>query len=174
MTNPQRVAAEALSFRSAVTDDIPALQRLYAQLIPDEEPTGDDMRETLERILADPDDGEIVVCDFGGAVVATCQLIVYDNLVRTPYKKAMIDSVIVDEHHRHHGIGSLMMAWSIDELKRRGCSKIIVATGFNRHDAHAMYSKLDFEHFGHSFILTCKSHETPVSPPGRRPARVKA
>jgi len=174
MAIPQRVAAEALSFRSAVADDIPALQALYAQLVPDEEPTGDDMRATLERVLADPDDGEIVVCDFRGAVVATCQLIVYDNLVRTPYKKAMIDSVVVDEHHRHHGIGSAMMAWSIDELKRRGCSKIIVATAFMRREAHEMYGKLGFEHFGHSFIMTCKSHETSVAPPGRRPATAKA
>lgn len=173
MTNPQRIAAEALSFRSAVVADIPALQALYSQLVPDEEPTGDDMRETLLRVLDDPDDGEIVVCDYQSRVVATCQLIVYDNLVRTPYKKAMIDSVVVDEAHRHHGIGSEMMAWSIAELKRRGCSKIIVATAFTRREAHEMYDKLGFDHFGHSFIMTCKSHETPVSPPGRRPTRVK-
>ncbi|HEY4134002.1 MAG TPA: GNAT family N-acetyltransferase [Alphaproteobacteria bacterium] len=172
MTHPQRIAAEAMSFRAAVVADIPALQRLYGELIPDEEPTGDDMQATLARILADPDDGEIVVCELDGEVVATCQLIVYDNLVRTPYKKAMIDSVVVEERCRHRGIGSAMMAWSLEELRRRGCSKIIVATGFTRRDAHEMYSKLGFEHFGHSFIMTCKGEDVPVTLPGRRPARV--
>ncbi|MFN4282070.1 MAG: GNAT family N-acetyltransferase [Alphaproteobacteria bacterium] len=174
MSAPQRIAAEALSFRSAEPADIRALQDLYAQLIPDEEPTGDDMRATLERILADPDDGEIVVCEMKGKVVATCQLIVYDNLVRTPYKKAMIDSVVVDQDHRHHGIGTAMMIWSVEELKRRHCSKIIVSTAFTRVEAHAMYAKLGFDHTGHSFILTCKAHETPIAPPGRRPAAIKA
>jgi GNAT superfamily N-acetyltransferase len=85
----------------------------------------------------------------------------------------MIDSVIVDENHRHHGIGTSMMVWSVEELKRRHCSKIIVSTAFTRHDAHAMYSKLGFDHTGHSFIMSCKSHETAVPPPGRRPTRVK-
>ena len=173
MINPMRIAAEAMSFRSATLADIPALQDLYAQLIPDEEPTGDDMRATLERILADPDDGEIVVCEVGGQVVATCQLIVYDNLVRTPYKKAMIDSVVVDESHRHHGIGSAMMAWSVDELERRHCSKIIVSTAFSRVEAHAMYNKLGFDHTGHSFIMTCKAHDAPAAL-GRKPATAKA
>lgn len=173
MINPMRIAAEAMSFRSAILADIPALQDLYAQLIPDEEPTGDDMRATLERILADPDDGEIVVCEMNGKVVATCQLIVYDNLVRTPYKKAMIDSVVVDKNHRHHGIGTAMMVWSVEELKRRHCSKIIVSTAFARVEAHEMYSKLGFDHTGHSFIMSCKAHEAPALP-GRAPAAAKA
>lgn len=173
MISPMRIAAEAMRFRSAILADIPALQDLYAQLIPDEEPTGDDMRATLERILADPDDGEIVVCEIDGQVVATCQLIVYDNLVRTPYKKAMIDSVVVDEGHRHHGIGSAMMAWSVEELRRRHCSKIIVSTAFARVEAHAMYDKLGFDHTGHSFIMTCKAPDAPALP-GRAPATAKA
>lgn len=165
MARPGRIAPGSLRFRTADVSDIPALQRLYGQLVPDEEPAGDDMRETLTRLLADPDDGTIVVCDLGGVPVGTCQLIVYDNLVRTPFKKAMIDSVVVDAGHRHRGIGSAMMDWAIGELRRRGCSKIIVATAFSRLEAHDMYDKLGFDRFGLSFVMTCKDGAAPAARP---------
>lgn len=161
MAEPGRIAPGSLRFRTAVVSDIPALQRLYGQLVPDAEPSGDDMRDTLSRILADPDDGQIVVGDVDGISVATCQLVVYDNLVRTPYKKAMIDSVVVDADYRHRGIGSAMMDWSIAELRRRGCSKIIVATAHSRREAHEMYDKLGFDRFGLSFVMTCKGAAVP-------------
>ena len=151
MAEPARQLAPQVRFRMARLEDIPDLQDLYGQLIPEESPSLDDMRATLERILSDEEHGQIVIADLDGQVVGTCQLIVYDNLIRTPRKKAVIDSVVVREGFRRRGIGTAMMAWSVDALRQRQCSKVAVSAAFFRTEAHGMYAKLGFEQAGHTF-----------------------
>ncbi len=151
MVEPAQRLAPQVQFRMARPADIPDLQQLYGQLIPDESPSLTDMRATLERILSDHEHGQIVIADLDGQVVGTCQLIVYDNLIRTPRKKAVIDSVVVRDGYRRRGIGTAMMTWCVAELRRRQCSKVAVSAAFFRTEAHGMYAKLGFEQAGYTF-----------------------
>ncbi|WP_207482448.1 GNAT family N-acetyltransferase [Arenibaculum pallidiluteum] len=149
---PTRINMSALRFRSAQPDDLPSLRRLYLQLVPDESPSIEDMRSALARMDARPEAGLVVVGELGGRVIATCQLVIYENLVRTPRIKAQIDSVVVDADFRGQGVGRSMMEWALDLLSARGCAKVIVATSYARNVAHELYRHLGFEEFGYSFV----------------------
>lgn len=142
-----------LNIRYAKPDDLARLQDLYHQLIPDESPDTDEMRRTLSRILDHLKSVSIVVAELDGLIVATCQIIVYDNLIRTPQKKAVLDSVVVDEPFRRKGIGTAMLRWSIEELKRRQCKIIHVSFAAKRKAAPGLYRKAGFEPFGSSFYI---------------------
>jgi len=128
---------------------------LYAQLIPDVKPTEEDVSSALQRISADPDRSIIVVGELDEKVIATCQLIVYDNLIRSPQRKAVVDSVVVDEPHRNHRIGTAIIKWSLEELKRRGCAIIYVSTASVRDVAPKLYKSSGFETFGTAFFVNC-------------------
>jgi ribosomal protein S18 acetylase RimI-like enzyme len=143
-----------IAFRAATEDDLPQLRRLYAQLIPDESPSIEDMRDTLAEIVGRPEAGMIVVGSIDEYLVATCQVVIYPNLVRTPRVKAQIDSVVVDQGYRGRGIGRQMMQWSMARLQERHCAKIIVATSYTRDVAHKLYATLGFEEFGYSFVYS--------------------
>jgi GNAT superfamily N-acetyltransferase len=141
--------------RLAEPGDVDALLHLYAQLILNVRPTARDVAKALVRISAEPDRSVIVVGELDGEVVATCQLIVYDNLIRSPQRKAVIDSVVVDEPHRNHRIGTTMIKWSLAELKRRGCAIIYVSSASIRDVAPKLYKSSGFETFGTAFYVNC-------------------
>jgi GNAT superfamily N-acetyltransferase len=142
------------SFRGAREEDLAALQTLYRELIPDESPSLDEMRSTLAEIDSRPDLGMVVVGCVGDQIVATCQIVIYPNLVRTPRVKAQVDSVVVDTAWRGHGIGKQMMHWCLQELSRRNCARVIVATAYSREVAHKLYSRLGFKQSGYSFVYS--------------------
>ncbi|WP_445681254.1 GNAT family N-acetyltransferase [Radicibacter daui] len=142
------------TFRGAREDDLVALKELYLELIPDESPTLEEMRSTLHEINSRPDMGMVVVGCIDGEVVATCQIVIYPNLVRTPRVKAQVDSVVVASTWRGHGIGKQMMHWCLQELARRNCSRVIVATAYSREVAHKLYSRLGFKQSGYSFVYS--------------------
>ena len=144
---------EALTIRLATVDDIPPLHDLYRQLVPERDPSEDDMRATLMHILEHLESVSIIVAEIGGQIVATCQIIVYDNLIRSPQKKAVLDSVVVDEPFRNRGIGTRMVKWAIAEMKRRDCAIIYVSFADKRDVAPRLYKKVGFEPFGTSFYI---------------------
>ena len=145
-----------LEFRVARHADIPRLQALYRQLIPEERPAEEDMRDALEAIMAESEAVLIVIGELGGSIVATCQLVTYHNLIRAPFKKAVIDSVVVDAPFRHRGIGTAMIRWIIDHVKQRECSIVLVSSSSSREIAPYLYRKVGFEAFGTAFSLDCR------------------
>ena len=142
---------EMLVFRPAVKADIPALQDLYRQLLPQVETCVESMAQTLET-MQHQSDNQVIVAVMDSRVVATCQVCIYDNLARSPRRKAVIDSVVVCESVRNQGIASAMIQWVKKILTGRGCSHAGVAARFSRHEAHHLYPKLEFEQFGYYFL----------------------
>lgn len=141
-----------LCFRNACRNDIPKLRSLYKQSLPDVATRKDGMANVLDTVENNPDNRTIVGL-MDDQVVATCQVILYDNLVRAPKRKAVIDSVVVDETFRNIGIGTAMMEWVVALLRDEGCSHIGVASRFPRKVAHHMYKKLNFEQFGYYYLF---------------------
>lgn len=142
---------ETMIFRTAVPADIPALQKLYKQLLPEVETSAEHMAQTLEK-MQDQADNQVIVAVLNSRVVATCQMCIYDNLARSPRRKAVIDSVVVCESVRKLGIATAMIQWVKNTLADRGCSHVGVAARFSRHEAHQLYPKLAFDRFGYYFL----------------------
>jgi len=151
---PNAVSKADITFRSAIPDDVEPLHMLYRELIPDEDPDEADMRAALLNILDNPRFGQIVIGEMDDQIVATCQVLEYDNLIRSPQRKAMIDSVVVMDGYRHRGIGTVMMQWVLDNLGSEMTSKIIVSTAYNRKEAHGLYEKMGFDQSGYSYIFS--------------------
>lgn len=149
---PARDPAAALVLRTARAADAPALQSLYAQLIPDRHPALVDIEACIEAMNGSDQAVRVIVGELDGRVIATCQHIVYPNPIRMPQTKAMIDSVVVDEAWRGRHIGTRLMRWSMEELKRRGCAHVIIAAAYKRTVAHELYKRLGFAQTGLSFI----------------------
>jgi L-amino acid N-acyltransferase YncA len=150
-TDDRPPLVERLVFRPAVKADIPALQDLYRQLLPQVETSAESMTQSLEK-MQQQRDNQVIVAVMNSRVVATCQMCIYDNLARSPRRKAVIDSVVVSEAVRNQGIASAMIQWVKKTLVRRGCSHVGVAARFSRHAAHHLYPKLEFESFGYYFL----------------------
>lgn len=131
--------------------DLPALQVLYAELIPEETPSLAEMAAALERMEASGLTMVLIAEDVG-EVVGACQLAIYDNLVRAPRRKAIIDSVIVRHDRRRAGVGRRLMAHAVAVAAERGCCMVGVSTAFHRQVAHSFYDALGFDRFGYHYL----------------------
>lgn len=144
--------SENIQFRCATESDIPALAGLYRQLIPNAETDPDEMTAALNRMVSDSAN-RVIVAELDRIAVGTCQIILYENLVRAPKRKAVIDSVVVGYDYRGLGIGKTMMHWVLEWLAYENCSHIGIASRFSRTVAQKMYDELGFEQFGYYYLF---------------------
>jgi GNAT superfamily N-acetyltransferase len=77
-------------------------------------------------------------------VVATMQLSFLPGLARRGALRAQIEAVRVRDDFRGGGLGAAMLAWAIDEARRRGCALVQLTTDKSRTSAHRFYERLGF------------------------------
>ncbi len=139
-----------VALRRARLEDVPAIVALIAadQL----GATRDGVRDEADlaaytaafrAIDADPAH-VLVVADSGGEVVGTMQLSFLPGLARRGALRAQVEAVRVAERTRGSGLGAAMMAWAIDEARRRGCALVQLTSDKSRTDAHRFYQRLGF------------------------------
>lgn len=143
-------AARQLVVRRAGAGDAAALRRLYGQLVPEETPDEGAMAELLDDLATRPDN-RLLVGEVDGVVVATCQLVLYDNPVRVPGRKAVLDSVVVDESWRGLGLGRRLVERACADLEAAQCRIIGVSAGYERTTGHRLYENAGFVRYGYHF-----------------------
>jgi GNAT superfamily N-acetyltransferase len=99
--------------------------------------------DAFDAIAADPNQ-YLAVAELDGAVVGCLQLTFQPGLTRLGMWRAIVEGVRVDSSRRGARIGEAMMAWAIDEARRRGCGLIQLTTDKRRADAHRFYERLGF------------------------------
>lgn len=136
--------------RRATVHDLPRLVDLLQQ-----ESLGDERREdpgpplpqayfdAFAEIDASPHIF-LTVAEYEGFVVGMLQFTVIQYLQRQGARIAEVESVVVDEPWRGHGIGAALMRWAIDEARRRGCVRLQLTSNKARRDAHRFYKRLGF------------------------------
>jgi GNAT superfamily N-acetyltransferase len=62
-----------------------------------------------------------------------------------------VSALVVDERHRHGGVGRSLLAAVENEARRRGCALVFLTTAERRKDAHAFYRRLGWEETGRRF-----------------------
>jgi GNAT superfamily N-acetyltransferase len=86
----------------------------------------------------------LLVADSGGEIVGTMQLSFLPGLARRGALRAQIEAVRVAPSTRGSGLGAAMMAWAIEEARRRGCALVQLTSDKSRTDAHRFYQRLGF------------------------------
>jgi GNAT superfamily N-acetyltransferase len=139
-----------VALRRARLADVPAIVALIAadQL----GATRDGVRDeadlaayTAAFLAIDADPAHVlVVADSGGEIAGTMQLSFLPGLARRGALRAQIEAVRVAESTRGSGLGAAMMAWAIDEARRRGCALVQLTSDKSRTGAHRFYQRLGF------------------------------
>ncbi len=127
--------------RSAGPADFSAIQRLYAQLQPDDPPVAD---EGLFLQIIEQPGLDLLVLESTGQVVATTYLNIIPNLTRAARPYAVIENVVVDEPLRGTGLGRKLMDATLARAWEAGCYKAMLLTGSNNPNTHAFYRASGF------------------------------
>jgi GNAT superfamily N-acetyltransferase len=156
-----RTPSGTVTLREAVVDDVPSLVALLAA---DQLGSARESADSVEGLAPyvrafeaiDDDPAHLlVVADADRRVVATLQLSFIPGLARRGALRAQIEAVRVHADLRGTGIGGAMIAWTIDEARRRGCALVQLTSDKQRAEAHRFYSALGFtaSHEGFKLIL---------------------
>jgi len=86
----------------------------------------------------------LMVAEWNNLIVGTFQLIFVTYLAGGGRPDAHIEAIHVVSNHRGKGIGTQMLAWAIDESKRRNCRRIQLTSDKQRPEAHRFYIQSGF------------------------------
>lgn len=138
-----------IHIRRAAREDIPEIVRMLADDMLGsarekyEHPLPQAYYDAFREIDADPHQ-ELVVVELDGAVIGTLQMTFIPSLSYQGGKRALIESVRVDESYRGRGIGGKLIRWAIERARERRCRLVQLTTNNARQDAHRFYKRLGF------------------------------
>lgn len=115
----------------------------------------------FEAIEADPHNLVAVAEDDAG-LVGTLQLTFIPGLTRLGAWRAQVEGVRVAARARGQGIGQQLIAWSVDEARRRGCRLVQLTSDKRREDAHRFYAALGFRATHEGFKLSLDDDGAPT------------
>lgn len=121
-------------------------------------PGGDEVagaRAALVEIAADPTPSIVLVAEVDGAVVGTCQVIVFRHIQHAGGWCAEIESMHVHPDQRGSGIGGLLIEAACEHAAAARCYRIQLTSNVARPDAHRFYERHGFtrSHVGFKRLL---------------------
>ena len=145
------VGGSDIELRRATADDLPGLVALLAddvlgatrEALAGSEEHLAPYRRAFALVDADPAH-LLVVAREGSTVVGTLQLTVLPGLAHRGALRGQLESVHVRAELRGRGVGAAMIAWAVDEARRRGCGLVQLTSTKVRADAHRFYGRLGF------------------------------
>ena len=124
--------------------DLDGVLALYRELRPDDPVLAPDAaREKFAELLA-RNDVDIIVCDAGGILVATCMLAIIPNLASGGRPIGMIEHVVTLAAHRRRGYARLVLEHALARAWSRGCYKVMLLSGARLAQAHQLYESVGF------------------------------
>jgi GNAT superfamily N-acetyltransferase len=133
--------------RRATRDDLAAIVTLIAADQLGATRDGGDLapyEHAFAAIDADPAQLLVVVTDADAALAGTLQLTIIPGLARRGALRAQIEAVRVRSDLRGQGLGHALLAWAIEEARRRGCTLVQLTSDKRRAEAHRFYGRLGF------------------------------
>jgi GNAT superfamily N-acetyltransferase len=114
--------------REAVSNDLPVVQRLYAQLH-DETPGSEaDIATAWQQLCENPALHCFVAEGSMGILLGTCTLVVVPNLTRGARPYGLIENVVTDADNRQQGIGTALVKHALDFAWEQRCYKVMLLT----------------------------------------------
>lgn len=145
MTDPQ-----AIRIRQARRADLAAIVALLAEdplgagreVVSD--PPAPAYLDAFGKISADPRSLLAAAEDSSGRIVGTLQLAFIPGLSNRGAEFALLQAVRVAADLRGRGLGRQLVAWAMDEARRRGCQAMELFSHNSRADAQRFYEQLGF------------------------------
>ncbi len=126
----------------AQLDDAPLIARLSAQL--GYPASGEQIRERLASMQAEPDTHGVFVADVAGhGIIGWAHVYMLRSLVSEP--RAELGGLVVDEEWRGTGVGRALIAGVEQWARNRGLRALSLRSNIVREEAHRFYEWLDFE-----------------------------
>jgi GNAT superfamily N-acetyltransferase len=143
-------APSPISLRPARREDLAAIVGLLAdddlgagrEVVSD--PPAAAYFRAFDELAANPRNLLAVAQDAAGEVVGTLQLTFIPGLSNQGAELVLVAAVRVSSRLRGRRIGEQMMAWAMDEARRRGCANMELLSHGSRIDAHRFYERLGF------------------------------
>jgi GNAT superfamily N-acetyltransferase len=130
----------AIAVRSARLEDAVQLARLFDQL--GHPQAADELRGRLGSVLSDPRADVLVADDAGSLVGAATYFFVPVAHDDRPWCR--ITTLVVDEAHRGHGIGHVLVEAAEKAAREASCSRIEATSALHRDGAHRFYEDLGY------------------------------
>jgi GNAT superfamily N-acetyltransferase len=146
--------------RRAREADLPALIALFAaddvggHGDTTDESAFDDYLRAFHMIDASQNE-QLFIAELEGDVVGTFQTLFNRTLTGRGSLAMIIEAVQTRADMRGKGIGAQMIAYAIEEARRRDCQTVRLTSNMARTDAHRFYERLGFakSHFGFKMKL---------------------
>jgi len=133
----------------AIRADVPAILDLYRADALGGHGDGAAAEHMTEYLVAFDDiardpNSAVYVARLDGKVVGTFQLSVMRHLLHRGARVANLEAVHVLLSQRRKGVGETMLAFAVDEARRRGCARIQLLSDKVRREASRFYARHGF------------------------------
>ncbi|MDB5417006.1 MAG: acetyltransferase [Phenylobacterium sp.] len=141
---------QAIRIRQARREDVAAIVGLLAdddlgagrEVVSDPPPAA--YLEAFDKIAADPRNLLLAAKGASGRIVGTLQLTFIPGLSNQGAELALLQAVRIAAELRGQGLGRQLVAWAMDEARRRGCQAMELLSHNSRVDAQRFYERLGF------------------------------
>lgn len=130
--------------RRAQESDRDAVLRLYRELRPDDLPIPSAKVSELWSKVNEAPTSQIIVAEYQGHVDATCMLALIANFASEGRPIGFIEHVVTAQAFRRKGLGEACLRYAVETAWDLGCCKVILLSGAQRPEAHAVYEKVGF------------------------------
>lgn len=127
--------------REARPEDYELVERLYKEMCPN-----DPVEVLPERIqeFLDSKRDFLLVCEVDNKPVATLTINICLNAELGKQDYAIFENIVVLEEYRDRGIGSELLRFAEDFVRKNNCEKIMFLSSVKRTKAHEFFRKLGF------------------------------
>lgn len=131
--------------RTANSDDLNAIQKLYSQLYDKEHHLTEQVLTQWEKLLS-YDNIHVILTEQNGIPISTCCLTIIPSIAHNARPFALIEYVVTDKSHRRTGAGKACLDYAKQLAIQQDCYKIMLITG--RSSAHDFYKACGYNSDG--------------------------
>lgn len=77
-------------------------------------------------------------------VVSSCYCVIIPNLTVWGKSIGFVENVVTDAEFRRQGLAKKVIGEAVKFAEERGCYKVILQSGAQRHEAHKLYESMGF------------------------------
>lgn len=136
-----------LEIRIAANTDLDELIGLLNDLFTQDiefEPNYEVQKSGLDKIINNPEFGEILVLQMDNQVIGMVSLL-YSISTALGGKVAILEDMIIHKDHRNKGFGKQLLQGAINFSKERDCLRLTLLTDFNNDTAIRFYEGFGFK-----------------------------